>query len=162
MKTGTKIIITALAITGLVVWNEKKKYDHISDIFEKMTIKPYGAPRNIKFLNKNILGLPSQIGFDIDVILENNSNYDLNVSGYVAVLKTIELFYKGVHLGNAIVDINEISIPNKNTLIVHDVKVIANTADIIGNISNFQNINVNDISINAIVSVLGYDHKIQQ
>lgn len=138
------------------------KIDQLTAIFGQMTIKPNSLPKNIRFSNPNVLGIPKTLSFDIDIILKNPTAEDFAVSGYVATLTNVNVYFKGKMLGNAAVNIDEVSVPSNDTMILHDINIKVEALDILQNATAFQNINVNDLTFTGTIDVLGIAYEVGQ
>ena len=133
----------AITIVGFALL-ASEKIDQLKSIFDQMTIKPNGFPKNVKGINPNSLGIPQAVSFDIDIILKNPTAEDFAVTGYVAELTKVNVYYKNKFIGAANVAIDEISVPSRDTLILHDIPIQVNALDILSNLTAFANLNLND------------------
>lgn len=161
MKPQTKKIILAVALLGVgLSILASEKIDKLKAIFSQMTIKPYKLPQNIKFGNPNSLGIPQTVSFTIDIIIQNPTADDFAVTGYVATLTDINVYYKGMYVGTAKVQLSEISTPAHNSLVLHNIPIELNTIDFLTNVTDFTKININDLDFTAKVDVLGISYEI--
>lgn len=130
-----------------------KKYEKTKAIFDQMDIEPHSfSDLNVSF---------SRLKFKLDVVLKNNSNDDLFVTGSAfAVLKAIDVYYKNNFIATANVNINEISIPNKNQLIIRNIDVSANTVNVLQNIRSFLDFKIEHIGVIGIVEAFGTTYRI--
>lgn len=153
MKTGTKIAIgigAAFALAGLFTYN---KVNQLTDTFSKMTMKIVGFS-NLKINLTNI-------SFNINVYFHNPTADDFTVSGFgVASLKRLQIFFKGKYLGEASVNIAEISIPSNNELIIYDLPVNVATSQLLNNIMTITDIKLSDLSAVATFDVAGNEFEI--
>jgi hypothetical protein len=154
MTNKVKYILISLGIiavgTSVIAAN---KIATLKNIFDKMTIVPVG-------ISKLKINLTS-ISFLLDIKITNPTGDDFAISGFsVASLRKLNIFYKGNYLGSAAANITEISIPKQNELIIHDIPVEVATQAILQNIMTITNISINDITIEAVVSVAGNEYKI--
>lgn len=153
MKTS-HLIIGGVAVIGAVSYLGYKKVESLADTFDKMTIKPVGA-RNFK---------PSwgSLKFNLDVALHNPTAQDFAVNGMVATLKRLVMNYKGQFLGYADLNIDEISIPKFNTLVIRDLPITVGTGILIQNLLSVTSLDFNDLQITAVIEALGSEFTISQ
>jgi hypothetical protein len=132
-----------------------KKFEKTKAIFEEMDIEPHAFSKlKIDFDNK-------RISFNLDVLLRNNTDDDLFVTGSAfAVLKEIDIFYKNNYMATAQVNINEISIPAENQLIVRNIPVMVHAVNLLQNATVFMNFNLNDLGIVGVVEAFGTTYRI--
>lgn len=160
MTTAKKVVlIGGLIIVGYLIISAEKLMK-MKAIFDKMTLKPFSLPSNIKFLNPNSYGIPTAISFNIDVKMENPTGDDFAVSGQIATLKTIDISYDGKYIGTASVNLIEISVPNHNSIILHNINVVIPISNAINNISSLLNMDINKITVTGIVDVLGVNYNV--
>jgi hypothetical protein len=157
--TKKVLIIGGLFIAGYLIITAEKIMK-MKAIFEKMTLKPFSIPKNIKLINPNNYGIPTTISFDIDVKMENPTGDDFAVSGQIATLKTINISYDGKFIGTANVSIIEISVPNHNSIILHDVHVEVGISNALSNLSSLMNMDINKTSITGVIDVLGVSYNV--
>lgn len=159
MKPSTKkvLLVGGLFAAGLSVlaYNKAK---NLSGIFDQMTIRPHGIPKNIKI---NL----TQITFDIDIVLNNPTGQDFAVSGYVATLSQVMVYFKGKFLGVANVLIDDISVPRYDSLVLKNIPVTVATSTILSNIMTIYDqlqstTAMSDIKFTAVVDVLGVNYEI--
>lgn len=153
MTTGKKILIGAIVLIGLIAIYGYNKAVAMKAVFDKIIIKPNSLPRNIK-INLNT------VEFIIDILLQNPSSDDFAVSGYVATLTKINVFYKNNFIGQSVVNIDEISVPAKDTLVLHDIQVVLQVDNLLSYAADFLQPNINDFSFTGVVSVLGNEYEI--
>ncbi len=161
MKPLTKNLILlggALIAGSFLIGLEK--VSKLTAIFDKMTIKPNSLPRNVR-------ASLSQIKFNIDIILSNPTKEDFAVSGYVATLSQVVVYYKGTFLGVAQVAIDQISVPAYQTLVLKNIEIVVATTTILNNVSTLatamDNMTVNllnDLEFVGVVEVLGSYYEI--
>lgn len=149
----------AISIVGFALL-AFKKIDSLKAIFDQMTIKPNGLPRNVKFTNPNSLGIPQTVSFDIDIVLKNPTTEDFAVTGYVAELTKVNIYYKNKFIGAANVNIDEISVPSRDTLILHNIPVQVQALNVLSNLTSFTNLNLNDLEFTGIINVSGSEYEI--
>ena len=162
MKKATRTIaVIGLATAGLLYLGYRKT-KRLKAIFEQMTIRPYGLPRNMKLSN-----WAREISFDIDFLLENPTGDDFAFTGYVAELKQVSVYYKGQYLGSARVAISELSVPAKDRLILHDVHIVIPTTTLLDDLAelgpqlnNLNAVTVNDLRFTGLIEVLGVNYEI--
>ena len=162
MKPAVKkvLIVSTLLIAGfgMIAY---EKVNRLKAIFDLMTIKPHGLPKNVGMLPF------TQIYFDIDIILTNPTTEDFSASGYVVTVTEIAVFFRGRFIGHAKVDINEIDVPHKDTLILKNVHVVVATEALLENImtltqqlESMDSIDMDDLQFTAILEVLGNYYEI--
>jgi len=160
MTTTKKILIAGgLVLVGYLIITAEKLMK-MKAIFEQMTLAPFSLPRNIKFINPNSFGIPTTITFDIDVKMENPTGSDFAVSGQIATLKKINLFYDGNFLGIANTNIIEVSVPNHNSMILHNINVEVAISNALNNSAALMNMDINKITITGVIDVLGVNYDI--
>jgi hypothetical protein len=154
MKNAKIIGITVAAfLIGAAVIAANKAVK-LKETFDKMTIKPV-------WISKIKITL-TQLSFNLDIKITNPTGDDFALSGFsAAALKRVNIFYKGTYFGSAVANITEISIPNNNELIIRNLPVVVATQNILSNIMTIENISVNDLTIQAVVTVLGKDYIIE-
>lgn len=153
MKTKTLLITAGIAIAGIALLGYKKVTD-LQATFDRMSLYPVGV-RNIK------VGW-LQTKLDIDVAFKNPTNMDFAVNGVVATLRRIYVNYKGKVLGVAEVNIDSISIPAYQTLVIKDLTVIASNPDLLQNVIALTSISLSDLQITAVVDVMGTEFTLTQ
>jgi hypothetical protein len=153
MKNGKKILFGVIAIISLFAIYGYKKAKDMADIFAKITVKPNSLPKDVK-INFNT------ISFTIDILMENPTVDDFAVTGYIATLSKVKVFYKQKYLGEAKVNIYEISVPGKGQLILHDIPVVLPVDNILSNATDFLNLNINDLTFTGIIDVAGNEFEI--
>ncbi|HLF53533.1 hypothetical protein [Flavobacterium sp.] len=161
MKPVVKNLLIAgtIAFVGFALIAAEKAIN-LKAIFDQMTIKPNSLPKKFKFYNPNSLGIPQTVSFAIDILLTNPTGEDFAVSGYVATLKRVNVFYQGNFLGTANVNIDEVSVLSHNTLILHDIVVEVASGNILTNLSAITNLSMNDLVFTGIIEVLGNEYEI--
>jgi len=162
MKTKN-ILITAGVAIGAIALLGYRKATNLQYVFERMTITPAGV-RNVKLTN-----FGSLIKFELDVKLTNPTSQAFAVNGMVATLRALQISYKGKHFGDAFVNIDEISIPPYNSLVIKNLPVSVQTTTVLDSLSTISSvndlmniININDIKITAIIEALGTEYTITQ
>jgi len=153
MKTKTILITAGLALAGIALIGYKKVTD-LQATFDKMKLYPVGV-RNIK------IGW-LQTKLDIDVAFKNPTNMDFAVNGVIATLRRIYVSYKGKTLGVAEVNIDSISIPAYQTLVIKNLTVIASNPDLLQNALSLTEISISDLQITAVVDVMGNEFTLTQ
>ena len=151
------LIVGGLIAAGSIVLTTRKVTKLVA-IFDKMTIKPSSFPRNIRLSFQ-------QIRFNIDIVLANPTREDFAVSGYVATLTQVAVFYKDNFLGVANVSIDEISVPAYRTLILKDIDIAVATSTALnaipGLITQMQTMSfMDDLKFTGVVEVLGSYYEI--
>ncbi|MFN3941483.1 MAG: hypothetical protein ACK4K1_02460 [Flavobacterium sp.] len=131
------------------------KAGYLKEILEKMKIKVRWI-RNIKIHLTNI-------SFDLDIELLNNSPHDLDVTGAGLVkLTKLRMFHNKAYLGESPINLTSISIPNRNSVILKNVPFTVSTKEIMNNIITVSTINPNNVTIEATISALGTEFTINQ
>lgn len=163
MKTSTKLILAGcgvLAVSGYIAYEKAQK---IQAIFDKMDIEP-AFMRNFDFNLSSGL-----VRFDLDVKLTNTTDDDLYLTGLgVSRLKQLIIYYKDIKISNANLTVNAISIPSKNSLIIHNIHVVSNLLEVIkagaadpaGVFASFQDFSMKNIDCEIVVEVLGREYTI--
>jgi hypothetical protein len=150
MKRNVKIIIAISAFLALVVLYGYTKAKTLIDVFEKVTITP------VDFSNIDIS--LNRIGFNVNVLFENPTNEDFNVSGFgIAILKTVNFYYNGIFIASSTINLSQINVPQNNSIVVSNIPVEVPLSVILQNAAIIQNFNTNLVSASAIVSVAGND-----
>lgn len=149
MKTKTILVTAAAALVGagILAYNKTQR---LIAIFDKMTIKPASLPKKIK------IGL-LEVSFDIDVALSNPTGEDFAVTGGVATLRKLAVYYKGQFLAVADTNVQSVSVPSYDKMILHDITVVVPTTQLLAVIGSqsLSNISVNDITVVGTIEVLG-------
>jgi hypothetical protein len=153
MTHGKKILVGVIAIVALLAIYGYKKATDLAAVFGKITIKPNSLPKAIKI---NL----DTFSFTIDILMVNPSVDDFAVTGYIATLTKVKVFYKQKYLGEAAVNIYEISVPGKGQLVLHDIPVVLPIDNILSNATDFLNLNMNDLTFTGIIDVAGNEFEI--
>lgn len=151
MKTKHLLIGGGVAIAALALYGYKKVVD-LTATFDAMTIKP-SSIRKIKLSW-------SSLTFNLDIRINNPTAQDFAVNGLVATLKSIVINYKGKYLGTAVVNIDEIMIPKFSSLVIRDLPIIIENSELLENIWTITDLTINDLTITAVVEVLGSEYTI--
>jgi hypothetical protein len=144
------VALTAVAVTA-VGYN---KLEQIKRIFEKLHIKPANI-RNFKISW-------TALSFDLDLLIVNPTNETLNINGYLAELRRLNFFYMGQYIGTAKPVINEITIPAQNELLFKNIPVVLPTSTVLQNIASLTSLDVNKLSIEAVIVVSGKEYYINK
>lgn len=148
MKLGTKIILSITLLLALAAFYGFAKAKRLMNVFEKITIKPVG------FSNLDIS--LQRIRLNIDILFENPTNENFDVSGFgLVVLKSIDFYYDGVFIATAQIDLAQIDVAPNASLRVNDIPVIIPMTTAMQNLDLITNFNQNLISATAIVSIAG-------
>lgn len=132
-----------------------KKVSKIKTIFDAMEIKPDSYSKFDFNLSE------AKIRFNLNVLLSNKTNEDLYVTGVsVATLKQIQLYYKGAFIGTANVNISEISIPANKLLLIKNIPIEVQAVNVLQNIKSLINFDINLLTVNGIIEVLGITYVI--
>ena len=123
MKTKTILLAAGAVIVGssIIAYNKTQR---LIQIFDKMTIKPASLPKKVKI---NL----QTISFNIDIMLTNPTGEDFAVSGGIATLRQIAIYFKGQLLGYAQTNITTVSIPSYDKIIIHDIPVTFATINLV-------------------------------
>lgn len=153
MTTGKKILVVAgLVVVGFALLGYKK-ITELQATFTNMTITPYGLPRKLK------PGLRTS-SFVMDFIFKNLDAVDFYVTGAdIAWLSKIDIVYNNQTIGTANLGIKELSVPAYQSTIIRDVEFEIDTAAIINNLQNLDDILAKSKYI-AYVNALGTEYKI--
>lgn len=148
-------IIAGLFIAGsaLLAINKVKG---LASIFDHMTIKPNSFPKQVKTTLTSIT-------FNIDIRISNPTKEPFAVSGYIATLKRIDVFYKDNFIGSADLLLDEISVPANGHTILRDVRIAVAPAVLLQNIMTLAqqlttSMNLNDLKFIGVIDVLGTEY----
>lgn len=138
----------ALVLGGMLMAYSKTQ--RLIQIFENMTIKPSGLPKKVKIDLQNI-------SFDIDIVLQNPTGEDFAVSGGVATLRKLAVYYKGQFLAVANTNVQSVSVPSYDKMILHDITVVVPTTQLLSVIGSqsLSNVSVNDITVVGTIEAFG-------
>lgn len=153
MTTGKKVLLGAIAIIGLMAIYGYKKAQKLYAIFEKMTIEPNSVP---KILDVNL----KTIKFSIDIIMRNPTVEDFAVSGYIATLTKVKMFYNNIFIGVANVSIDEISVPQQGTLILHNIPITVPITNLLNEANNLIDFDINKLAFTGTIQVAGNEFEI--
>lgn len=153
-KAKKILLIVAVLAASIIAYGAYKAWQ-LKAIFDQMTIKPGGLPKNIKASLTNMR-------FELDVVLSNPTAEKFALTGYVATLKKVMVKYKGVYLGQANVNIDEIIVPDNSTAIIPNVPIDVATTALLDNLMVFTSgaFKLSDFEIKGEVEVLGKIYQI--
>lgn len=152
MKARTILIAAGLVVGGLA-WAGYEKVKRFQAAFEKMTIYP-SKITNIKF---GFL----QIDFKLSFKITNPTDEDFSVSAAgLVTLNKINVYRKGDFLGTAILNIDALELPAKQTITIENLPFSVASIAVIETALTMESFNVNDLTIEAIVSVMGKEFTI--
>jgi len=152
MKAKKIALIAGLAVVGLALFTYNK-VNALKQVFERMTVWPTGIS-NIK-LNLTTLS------FKLDISVRNPTDTAFSVTGAsIATLKRIVVSRNGKFLGQADVDISDIEIPAYGTSHFKDLPFTVSLENILTNILDDTTLNINELSITAVIEVLGQSYTI--
>lgn len=148
------LIGASLLLVGFAVYG-KQKVSQIQAIFDQMTIKPVG------FSNVNFSIKAATLSLNLDIKLSNNTVDGLYVTGLsLASLDRLIIYYKGILLGEANVNIGEISIPAYSYIVLNDIPVTVDAINILDQGLALLSFNINDLTIVGEISALGTTYQI--
>lgn len=155
-----KPIVKNILIGGAIIligasFVVKNKIDETLAVFDKIVIKPFSFPKNIKLSNKNNLGVPQTISLSMDLIIQNPVVQEFSVSGLgVATLESVAVLFKNNLIGTANLQLDEITIPAQSNFILKDVNFQGNTLSILSNIEAFSSAKLSDFQFISRVKIL--------
>ena len=153
MRLKTFLIASGLFVGGLVAIGYHKAKS-LKAIFDKMTIEPTGI-RNLNF------GLV-YFTFDLDFTIKNPTQETFSVSGAsVATLKRILVYRKTHFLGMAEINLDAIEIPANGELTIKNIPFSIATENVIKNILTKESLDVDELTIMAVIDVLGNEYIIE-
>jgi len=153
MKAGKIVLIAGLAVAG-VAFYAYNKLNALRQVFDRMRIWPTGIS-NIK------LSL-TMLSFNLDIAVQNPSDTAFSISGAsIATLKRIVVSRNGKFLGQADVDISTIEIPAYGSAEFKNLPFTVSLDNILNNVLADTNIQLGQLSISAVVEVLGNNYVIQ-
>ncbi|AXG72932.1 hypothetical protein DVK85_01270 [Flavobacterium arcticum] len=153
MKTKNVLIVTGFLLTGiaLVAYEKIKK---MQAVFDRMSIQPSGLS-NLKF------GLKT-ISFKLGLKINNPTNQGFYVSGgSLVTLKKVDIYFKNQFLGTANVNVTSIAIPEHSSIEITGIPISMLTQNVLGNVIGNQNLDFNELTIIATLSVLGNEYIVE-
>jgi hypothetical protein len=153
MTLAKKILYGSIAAIALFAIYGAKRATELAAVFNEMTIEPNSAPKKVK-INLQTLS------FNMDFLLSNPSNEDFAVSGYIATLKLIKVYYKGIFLGFANVNIDTVSVPSNNTMVLHDLPIQIPVKNVVNLLTDLLDFDFNLMTFKAIIDVAGTQFEI--
>jgi hypothetical protein len=153
MTTTKKILLGSLAAVVLFAIYGAKRATELAAVFQNMTIEPNSLPKKIKTTLQTL-------SFNMDFLLTNASNEDFAVSGYIATLKLVKVYYKNVFLGFANVNIDTVSVPSNDTIILHDLPIQVPIRNVVNLLNDLLEFDFNQMTFKAIIEVAGTQFEI--
>lgn len=146
------LFISALVLGGLAYlgW---RKVENLKEHFSKLKILPIGV--------SDFKATLKEIRFKVDVQIYNPEPESFDVSGIIATLKRLNVYWKGQFLATGSLNITSISIPAKDKLILHDIEVIVPLTNVMQVLTVLDTISVNDLQVEAVVEALGENYLIK-
>lgn len=154
MKAKTVLIGLGIAIGGLALvgWQKAKS---LKDTFDKMSIVPV-ALRKVDFISLTTTRL------NVDVRLVNPTQQAFSVSGVVATLKRLIVFYKGKYVGSADLNITAFDVPANGTSLIKDIPLTVENFAALSILLDIGNIDMKNLQITATIEALGSEYQITQ
>lgn len=152
MTTTKKIIIGLGAFFALTLLYGYNKVVELKAIFDKMTIEPY------KFTNIKIDF--TKVTIVMDFLLANPSKQDFAVSGYVATLTKVKVFYKNIFFGIANINMDEVSVEAEHSIIIHDISIVLPIKKLVDNLESVLDFDEKHLSFIGIIEVAGNEFEI--
>lgn len=149
-----KIAIATVLFFGFLAFLGWRKVNNLKKHFEKLTIFPVAI--------SSFKASLTEIRFKIDVRIVNPEPDAFDVSGVIASLKRLNVYWKNKFLAAGTLDLTSISIPAKDELIIHDVEIVLPLSNVLQTLSVLDTIDINDIALEAIVNAFGNDYSIKQ
>lgn len=153
LSTKTIVIggVTTLVVAGMITAGVKAS--RVKGIFDLMEIAPEHASK-FKIDIDNLK-------FNLDVKLTNNSDDDLFMTGAgIASLRSIRIYYAGTYMATADVDMHEIEIAGKKSLIIKNIRVAVDWTTVLVTIKEIVKFDLEKIGIIGIVEALGKTYEI--
>ena len=153
MKTRTILITAGAVIAGLALvgWQKIKT---LKAVFDRMSIRPSGISAFVPGLVK--------ITFRMSFKITNPTNEAFSVTGAsIATLKRIKAYYNGRFMGMADVNLTEIDIPSNSYVELKNIPFTVATENLLDTILTVDEINLNNLTIHAIVEVFGNEYLIE-
>lgn len=154
MTTSKKILLGIGAIVALSLVYGYNKVQELQSIFDKMTIEPY------KF--KNVKVDFTKLTIVMDFLLINPSNLDFAVSGYVATLTKVKVYFKNVFIGIANINMDEVSVPAQGQIIIHDINIVLPIKNLVQNGENLLDFDEKYLTFVGVIEVAGNEFEIGQ
>src|SRR5690606_13673390 len=152
MSAKGVLLTIGLAIGGLA-WLGYRKVKSLKAVFDNMTIAPSGI-RNLK------LGI-KEVSFLLDFTITNPASEAFSVSGAsIASLNRIMVYKDGNLIGMATVNMGAIEIPSNGELTIKNVPFKIATESAL-NLLLQDNIDINKLTILAVIDVLGNEYTIE-
>ncbi|MGQ2982131.1 hypothetical protein [Flavobacterium sp.] len=153
MKAKTLLITAGIVTAGLALM-AYQKVQTLLQVFDRMSIKPSG----ITDFSLNL----QQINFKLDFKITNPTNEGFSVTGAsIARLKRITAYYDGRFMGIAEVNLDAIEIPARSYTILKKMPFQVSTQNLLEAIFTIDQIDINKLSLHAVVTVLGNDYIIE-
>lgn len=154
MKPVTKTILITAGIALLAgAAFAVKKVKMLQAVFDRMTIKP----QNISGTKIGLM----QLDFKLDIKITNPTPEAFSVSGAsLAILKSIRLYRKGKFLGKADLNLRELEIQPRSSYVLKHIPFSVTAAAVLENLMTIETLSPSELSIVAIVEVLGSEYEI--
>ena len=153
MKTKTIIIAAGVGAAALAYW-AYRKVNSLKAVFDNMQIWP-SKVSNIKFAYPIL-------SFNLDIAVKNPTDTSFSLTGVgVAKLSRIVVSRNGAFLGQADVDMQAIEIPAFSTSTIQNLPFKVSLLNVLSNVLADTNIDINQLSISAVIEVLGQSYTIQ-
>lgn len=158
MKTRTIVIVSGLAVLGIVALTAKKVLV-LKAVFDKMKIWPSNIS-NVKLNNF------TELSFNLDFMLQNPTNESFSLTGAnIVKLKRVSVFKNGTYLGQAEINLSALNIPANSTVALNDLPFKVSITSILDDLANITNFDVTTLttglSVEAVVDVLGSEYIIE-
>ena len=155
VSTNQKVVI-GLSFLALIVAYGKKKYDDYSYVINALSFK-------ISKISKvNIKGL--SLFFNIAIKFTNPTEMDFYVDGLGLIsIKKVEVYRKGVFVGEANSDVTKIEIPAYGSTTLSGITIETKYLNFLTELSNLASLTeIKDYTLIIFVEVLGKTYKIEQ
>jgi len=137
--------LVGLAIAGA------SKVKNLFDTFQQMTAKPNGFPKKIK-------GTFTSLSFEIGIKIDNPTDQEFSVSGVIATLTKVIVYYKGRLIGVSQIRISELDVPAFGSTVIPNVPIVVLNSEILRLLPLIDALNLNDLKINVAIEVLGNEY----
>lgn len=157
MKAKTILIGAGIALLAGVAF-AAKKLKTLQAVFDEMTISPADIS---DFKVKGTFPF-FEIHFKLDIKITNPTTEAFSVSGAsLAVLKSISIYRKGEFLAKADLNLTELIIQPKSSVVIKYIPFTASAVNVLQNALTMSSININELTIIATVEVLGTEYEIE-
>jgi hypothetical protein len=153
-KTAAAFTLVGITITAIIV---KNKAERLTKHFENIQILPSGF-RGLK-LNWNN-GFPT-LEFKVDFKFTNPLPEAFDLNGMIAKLQRIIIYdAQGKPLGVSTPNLSKLTIPANGTTTLSNIPFTVDATQLLKNVIDYKNINLSNFKFEAIISILGTQHKI--